>query len=185
MRLLLSASISFLVLAVAASATGCAAADDPAPDDGVVDSELRTDNAKAAFEYFVGKGLSELQAAAVVGNLQQESGISPTSVQPGGPGRGIAQWSVGARWNVSHNDNLASFSREHSRSLLALTTQLDFIWFELETFSQYGLSALRDATSITEATLVFQRDFEACGTCAQSRRLAYAKVALRTYGHGL
>ncbi len=54
-----------------------------------------------AFDYFVGKGLTDVQAAGIVGNLDQESGMSPTIAQyGGGPGRGIAQWSVGGRWDT-------------------------------------------------------------------------------------
>jgi hypothetical protein len=97
-------------------------------------------NEKTAFDFFVRKGLSEIQAAAIVGNLQQESNLSPISVQPGGPGRGIAQWSTGARWNATRNDNVAWYASKHGASAHSLGLQLDFIWYELETFSQYGLS---------------------------------------------
>jgi hypothetical protein len=175
----------FLVALVLVSMTavGCSSADDSEPVDGTVDSALASTAAKTAFEFFAGKGLEDFQAAAIVGNLQQESGISPSSVQPGGPGRGIAQWSTGARWNSTHGDNLSSFAQSHGGSMLSLGTQLQFIWFELENFPHYGLSALRDASTISEATLVFSRDFEACGTCVQTHRLAYAKAALRAYGN--
>ena len=69
--------------------------------------------------------------------------MSPTSVQPGGPGRGIAQWSTGARWNVTRSDNVAWYANKLGASVHSLDLQLAFIWFELETFSQYGLSSLR------------------------------------------
>src|SRR5262245_48472964 len=43
-------------------------------------------NDKAAFDFFVGKGLTNFQAAGIVGNLDQESGVNPSSVQqPSGP----------------------------------------------------------------------------------------------------
>src|SRR5215510_6834875 len=58
-------------------------------------------NDKTAYDYFVGKGLTNFQSAAVVGNLDQESGVNPTISQAGGgPGRGIAQWSTGGRWDT-------------------------------------------------------------------------------------
>src|SRR5215472_13538310 len=57
-------------------------------------------NAQTAYEYFVGQGLTSFQAAGIVGNLEQESNIDPTIKQfGGGPGRGIAQWSAGGRWD--------------------------------------------------------------------------------------
>src|ERR1041384_917946 len=68
-------------------------------------------NDEAAFMFFVGKGLSAVQAAGVVGNLDQESQMNPNAAQPGGPGRGIAQWSVGGRWDTSANDNVVAFAR--------------------------------------------------------------------------
>src|ERR1700677_3602014 len=63
-------------------------------------------NEEAAYDYFVGKGLKSFQAAGIVGNLMQESDVDPSSVQyGGGPGRGIAQWSVGGRWGSDSGDN--------------------------------------------------------------------------------
>jgi hypothetical protein len=164
-------------------ASGCASAD--STGDGTessADSELTNANEKIAFDYFVSKGLTEIQSAAIVGNLQQESTTNPHSVQPGGPGRGIAQWSVGARWNVTHRDNMAWFAKDQGVSATSLDAQLDFIWYELENFPGYGLAALRNASTIASATFVFQKDFEACGACNNSHRVSYAKAVLAAYG---
>jgi Phage tail lysozyme/Ig-like domain from next to BRCA1 gene len=139
-------------------------------------------NDKAAYEYFFGKGLTNFQAAGIVGNLDQESGASPTAVQSGGPGRGIAQWSVGGRWDTGANDNLTAYASQHGASVWSLQLQLDFIWYELTTFSGYGLARLKQSTNVTDATVVFQTDFEGCGTCIESQRVAYAKAVLAAYG---
>ena len=37
---------------------------------------------------------------------------------------------------------------------------------------------------MTEATIAFQDDFEGCGECDQSTRIAFANEALAAYGHG-
>ena len=37
-------------------------------------------NDKPAFDFFVAKGLKNFQAAGIVGNLDQESGVNPASV---------------------------------------------------------------------------------------------------------
>ncbi len=139
-------------------------------------------NDKAAYEYFVGKGLTNFQAAGIVGNLDQESGSSPTAVQPGGPGRGIAQWSVGGRWDSGTNDNATAYASQHGQSVWSLGLQLDFIWYELTTFSGYGLAKLKQTTNVADATVVFQTDFEGCGTCLQSQRIVFAKAVLAAYG---
>ena len=74
-------------------------------------------NDQAAFDYFLGKGLTNFQAAGIVGNLDQESGVEPTSVQGGGPGRGIAQWSVGGRWDTDANDNAVWYASQQGQSV--------------------------------------------------------------------
>jgi MYXO-CTERM domain-containing protein len=135
-------------------------------------------NDVTACNYFVGKGLTTFQAAGIVGNLDQESGVDPTAVQyGGGPGRGIAQWSVGGRWDTSANDNATWYASKTGEGLLTLQLQLDFIWYELTNIG-YGYSALVATTNVTDATTVFQDDFEICGTCDASTRIAYAQAVL-------
>jgi hypothetical protein len=152
-----------------------------APSDAPADWVLFT-NDKAAFDYFVGKGLTNFQAAGIVGNLDQESGVSPTAVQQGGPGRGIAQWSVGGRWDTDGGDNATTYASQQGQSVWSLGLQLDFIWYELTKFSGYGLSKLKATTNVTDATVVFQTDFEGCGTCLQTQRITYAQAVLNAYG---
>src|SRR5262249_20512346 len=136
-------------------------------------------NTKTAFQFFVAKGLKRYQAAAIVGNLIQESSVNPNSVQyGGGPGRGIAQWSVGGRWDTEHNDNVHWYAAKKGQSIHSLNLQLEFVWYELETFSGYGLSKLKASSTITQATIDFQDDFEGCGQCDQSKRISYAKQVL-------
>ena len=158
----LALSLVVLVLLLA----GCSDSGEGEPY-GQSESALNT-NDKAAFDYFVGKGLTNFQAAGIVGNLDQESGVNPNAVQPGGPGRGIAQWSVGGRWDTDANDNAQWYASKQGESVSSLQLQLDFIWYELTTFSGYGLSTLKQTTNVTDATVVFETDFEGCGTCQQS-----------------
>jgi hypothetical protein len=145
-----------------------------------------TNNNQTAFTYFVGKGLTQRQAAGIVGNLIQESGnpINPYANQPNGPGMGIAQWSEGGRWDRDYRDNMRWYAGLSGRSVHNLTAQLDFIWYELTTFSGYGLSSLRATTTVDAATTVFMQKFERCGTCATAQRISYAKTVLAQYGSG-
>jgi hypothetical protein len=144
-------------------------------------------NDKTAYDYFVAKGLTNFQAAGIVGNLDQESGVDPTiSQENGGPGRGIAQWSVGGRWDTDSGDNLVAFAAKEGLPTSSLTVQLDFVWYELETFSSYGLSTLRASTNVTDAATDFEIDFEECdiaSECDASSRVAYAKDVLAAYGN--
>ena len=75
-----------------------------------------------------------------------------------GPGRGIAQWSVGGRWDTDSGDNVLAYTSEQGESATSLDLQLAFVWYELETFSSYGLAELRASTDVTNATIIFQND---------------------------
>ncbi len=144
-------------------------------------------NAKTAFDYFTAKGLTKVQAAGIVGNLQEESypQINPTQWN-GGYGHGIAQWSINGRWDTEPQDNVIWFASVHGQDKYSLNLQLDFIWYELQTFpSQFGTVALNQATTVTDATLAFQNKYEQCGSatdCEQSKRLTFANDALSLYG---
>ena len=109
-------------------------------------------------------------------------GIAIAVEYGGGPGRGIAQWSVGGRWDTSRNDNMTAYAAQVGGSRWALNTQLDFTWYELTNFSGYGLASLRAATTVSAATVAFEVKFEACGACNQSTRIANANQVLRDYG---
>ena len=158
--------------------------DDPPPaPDGMSEAAMAS-NSTTAFNYFVKKGLTKIQAAGIVGNLMQESSVDPTVAQyGGGPGRGIAQWSVGGRWDSSKNDNVAWYAIRHGESKWALGTQLDFIWYELNQFG-YGFSRLKNATTLSGAVAAFQDDYEICGQCDATKRLEYAQQVLNAHGGG-
>jgi hypothetical protein len=139
-------------------------------------------NDQAAFDFFVMNGLTDFQAAGIVGNLDQESGVDPTIAQyGGGPGRGIAQWSVGGRWDTSANDNVVAYAAQKGEGARTLNLQLEFIWYELTNIG-YGYSQLKATTNVTDATIAFMDKYEICGTCASSQRVTYAKAVLAAYG---
>ncbi|MGE5185993.1 MAG: phage tail tip lysozyme [Acidobacteriota bacterium] len=165
---------------------GCVAQLDDASDPEVADTEQAATTAfandKPAFDFFVAKGLTNFQAAGIVGNLDQESGVNPASVQyGGGPGRGIAQWSVGGRWDTSSHDNVLWYAGTQGESSGSLNLQLEFIWYELTNIG-YGYSQLTATTNVTDATVAFQDRYEICGTCDSTQRVSYAKAVLAAYG---
>jgi hypothetical protein len=176
-------TLTVSLLAVLLTA-GCAGSVGSPGDETLSEASLSSSE-HTAFNFFVSRGLSKFQSAGIVGNLIQESNVNPSAVQfGGGPGRGIAQWSVGGRWDHDRSDNVVSYANAHGMSRWGLTTQLDFIWYELETFSGYGLGSLRASRNVTDATIVFQDRFEGCGTCDESKRIQYAKDVLNAFGGG-
>ena len=142
-----------------------------------------SNNQLTTFNFFVGIGYTKRQAAGVVGNLMQESGtsINPNAQQSGGAGRGIAQWSVGGRWDTYANDNVVWYANKLGMSPYSLTLQLKFIQYELNTFSGYGKAPLVASTTIDTAVVVFQDYFERCGTCNTAARKTYAHQVYDTY----
>src|SRR6185312_1208901 len=91
----LATRIGTLLLLAGATAVGAGCSGPEGGEPVAQESQPLFGNDQTSFNYFVGKGLTAVQAAGIVGNLDQESGGSPTAVQSGGPGRGVAQWSAG------------------------------------------------------------------------------------------
>ena len=164
--------------------TGCLAAPGAESELTVTTTEAATTtfaNDKAAFDFFVGKGLTSFQAAGIVGNLDQESGGDPGAVQfGGGPGRGIAQWSVGGRWDTS-SPNVLAYAHTKAEPSGSLNLQLEFIWYELTTVG-YGYAQLKATTNVTDATIAFMAKYEICGQCVSAQRVTFAKAVLAAYG---
>jgi hypothetical protein len=143
------------------------------------------ENDRIAFDYFKSKGLTDEQAAGIVGNFDHESFMNPAQQQiGGGPGRGIGQWSVGDRWNATDGDNVADLAKKEGKSPTSLEAQLDFTWYELNHSSGYGLSQLRSSTTVEEATTAFQNHFERPNKkkAGTADRIAHAKAALAAFG---
>jgi len=175
----LRGSLASLALGLAFALAGCGDAGPAGPGERTATAQADLfANDVTACNYFVAKGLTNFQSAGIVGNLDQESGVDPNAVQAGGPGRGIAQWSVGGRWDTDANDNAVAYAGKEGQSVDSLQLQLDFIWYELTTFSGYGLASLKGTTNVTDATVVFETDFEGCGQCDQSTRISYAEGVL-------
>ncbi|MBL8929149.1 MAG: hypothetical protein JNL54_03385 [Kineosporiaceae bacterium] len=94
-------------------------------------------------------------ATGVVGNLEVESGVNPRSVEPGGPGRGIAQWSVGGRW-----DQLVAWAKKGliDRDPLDLDVQIGFMRKEMQDTGVWD--ALKTIDDPVQASAIFMRKYE-------------------------
>jgi len=107
-----------------------------AGDGKVVNSE---DNEKTIFFSLLANGFSKIEAAAVLGNLQQESTFNPKAVQSPGKGRGIVQWSEPGRWRNANNakdpNTMVGFA--NGRDIWALETQIQFIFHEIKNVPQF------------------------------------------------
>jgi hypothetical protein len=134
-------------------------------------------NAQAAFDFFEEEGYTATQSAAWVGNLAQESSVTPTEVQPNGVGHGIAQWSEPGRW-----DNLVTYASNENQSDYSLNLQLNFIDLELSGPYSSVAKEVKATSNLTTATEDICNDYEIAGTCGADNRVTYAQEALSDYG---
>lgn len=103
------------------------------------------------YAHFLDEGYSAIAAAGITGRIEQESQGNPEAIQPGGPGRGIAQWSLGGRWNPALMTGNVQVD---------LQNQLAYIDQELGSNPAYGQAALQAATTPAQAASIFTADYE-------------------------
>lgn len=106
--------------------------------------------ASLARDHFVKLGYTPEQAAGIVGNLVQESGVrSDGAVGDQGTAFGMAQWR-GERLT-----RLKRFAAANGREWNDFTTQLNFIDMELKNHETGAYQALKSAKTVDEATAAF------------------------------
>jgi len=144
------------------------------PDAGCNNSSsgdlVGNDNIQKAYNFFVGNGLSNVQAAAVVGNLDDESaGLNPLIKEVGGTtsdpstvtrgGWGIAQWTPGSTVLQYAKDN------NITGDITQLATQLNLVWAQMNGAAPTGFknvtAGLKQINDLSQAVSFFQHNFEA------------------------
>jgi len=117
-------------------------------------------SAKLVWAALKDQGLTDEAAAGVLGNLQQESNIDPTTVQNGGPGMGLAQWSRGGRWDTGPN-SLLVYASTQGLDPWAAKTQTDFMIWEMDrAWGGFDLAVFKAMTDVAAATVYFHDVFE-------------------------
>ena len=144
----------------------------PSSDSTVV---AGADNIETAYKFFINLGLSPEQAAGAVGNLQQESGLSPKA--DNGSHRGIAQWDYAGRFA-----KLKGFAKDHNKDPDELETQLLYIKYELEGGYKKAYKELKKQTTVAGAATIWDSLYEISGGSAMDQRIAYGDKILEKYG---
>ena len=159
---------------------------------------IGNDNTQKAFNFFLQKGLSVTQTAAVVGNLMNESHLDPTILQKGGnsqnpndagtsgsDGWGIAQWSPGGKViGLAQSYNI-------SGNIYELGPQLELVWAEMSGPKAIAPTGYKDivhdpvfsspSSSLSDLVTDFQVHFESGDPGARQQD---ATQALAKYGGG-
>ena len=134
-------------------------------------ADSNTLSAQRAKGYLRELGWTNNQAAGLVGNFQQESGINlnPSAVSPDGTSYGIAQWTA-PRQNI--------FKQTYGKPIqgTSLKEQLNFVNYELNNNEKAAGNALRATTTASEAALVVSNQYERpnAAFADNARRVAYA-----------
>lgn len=146
---------------------------------------------KQIWDYLSGKGLPAAGIAGLMGNLYAESGLKPNNLEnlcekrldykytdetytaavdcgaisrkeflnplPGKQyGYGLAQWT-----SPNRKAGLYDLAKQRGASIADLTTQLDWLWTELQTSYKSVLQALQTAKTVREASDAVLSRFEA------------------------
>lgn len=104
--------------------------------------------ASDARAFFEAQGWSPHQAAAIVGNLIQESSLRTDAANPKDPGTSVG---IG-QWNGSRKQALFAFARSKGKDWRDLNTQLSFVQHELQTSEAGAGNALKNASNVESAT---------------------------------
>lgn len=138
-----------------------------------------SDTLQAIFQGLLNGGMNAVQAAAVMGNMQAESGFRSDAQESGGDGYGLVQWSFGRR------DNLEAYASQKGVSVSDLNLQIEFLLKEYEeTYKGYlEGTAFADTnnTDLAQATEDWMNKFERPNAAYAhlDRRVAAAE---RVYG---
>lgn len=121
---------------------------------------------------FTGQNLLQAEAA-ILGNIQAESGFSPTALarNDGGPGvdaHGIVQWE-GGRYS-----NLVSFAKSIGLDPSSIQAQAQFLGKELSGHYSNVLTSLKGATSENQAAQIVQAHYEVSSPASLGKRQSYA-----------
>lgn len=114
-------------------------------------SDDRTPTSSQIVNFFMNKGLTKNQAKGIYGNIMQESGGKHNIVSRDGHNSyGLVQW-TGTR-------KARLFSKYGTNP--TVNQQLEYLWDELNSTEKNALNALRNTTTVEDATKVFMQKFE-------------------------
>lgn len=113
------------------------------PGGGTLPPLAGGDNIEKVFRYLVSKGQTAIGAAAITGNMIQESGLDPTITNSIGA-FGIAQWYQGRR------TALQSYEGSNYNTL---NGQLDYLWHEGQTGEKTAWDTVKGASSLLGGSL--------------------------------
>jgi len=127
------------------------------------------------------------QACGIVGNLLKESNnrgiISPAAINRSEGSQGIAQWNP-AKAAGKRLQGLQNWAASENLNWRLLYPQLKYIIYELQKHSYLGLSAIRKAENVRDASIAFEKRFERPAKGTTLDRISFASEMYSKYGPG-
>lgn len=141
------------------------------------------DNATAIYRWLRSNGASRAGAAAMLANIEYESGFNPGAVESSGPilsghreGIGLAQWSFTRRLALQRAATAGGVPWQN------LPFQLSFLLTELaDPYYRPSLAALRTGTDPVAAAVTLHRNFEGSTASDSAIRATRGVAAARWY----
>lgn len=141
-------------------------------------------DASQIYTFYHEKGVEDLQIAAILGNMYQESRLDPSCIESNGEGIGICQWSFGRK--VQYTSYYSSVQKPWND----LITQLEFSWMEYDEEASiesefadyqwisdtYSKEDFESATTIEDATTIYCYGFERCGRDESQSKLHSVRI---------
>ena len=139
----------------------------------------KSEKLKLIFQTLIDGGMNAVQAAAVMGNMQAESGFNNDSHETGGGGYGLVQWTGGRR------TNLEKYAAKKGVPASDIAMQVEFLLKEYNNGDYRGIngSEFKNATNIVKATTAWMTQYEspAVATAHLPRRIKAAKEVYALY----
>jgi len=138
-------------------------------------------NARTAYNYFVQQGVKPIHAAAIVGNLQAESGaqIDPSAVGDNGNAWGIAQWWPDRRKNWE-NWKRSTWRRDGTNP--GFESQLEFVIWELNRTESRARREIFKTRTVADAAYAVDKFYERSSGAHRQRRIDNALAIYDQFG---
>lgn len=128
------------------------------------DKNKKEQRKKQAYEFFISKGLTPVQASAMIGNAIVESGLN-TRIEGD---KHLDHASVGTfQWR---GDRLKRLKKRYEDPY-SFENQLDFAWWELQNTHRHSLKALQQANTPEEAAIAVRSKYEVAIDAHDDRRI--------------
>lgn len=135
---------------------------------------INTADAESIFQGLKKIGYSATAACALMGNMQQESSMDPTSGSDGNAAAiGLFQWGYGC--DGGRGDNMIAWAKANGKDPWNAGTQIEWLAKEIaEDYPDCGPATL-NSMSVEQATEHFEESFERAGIPMMENRIAYAQ----------